>query len=72
MKCSDLTSLGIGVARLRTRKRRARGEGLLRQRYTFADDDQAQTLVALGGDGFMLHTLHRMLEDDARTCRCSG
>ncbi len=27
-------------------------------------DDRAQTLVALGGDGFMLHTLHRMLEGE--------
>ena len=28
------------------------------------NDDRAQTLVALGGDGFMLHTLHRMLEGE--------
>jgi NAD+ kinase len=61
----DLTSLGIGLLASRRETARA-GEGLLRQRYTFAGDDKAQTLVALGGDGFMLHTLHRMLEGDCR------
>ena len=37
-------------------------EALLRRRYRFADIGAAETLVALGGDGFMLQTLHRMLE----------
>ena len=35
---------------------------MLRKRYRFAPMEEAQTLVALGGDGFMLHTLHEMLE----------
>jgi NAD+ kinase len=37
---------------------------LLCEEYRFADADRAETLVALGGDGFMLHTLHRMLEGE--------
>ncbi|MEO7366253.1 MAG: NAD kinase [Sphingomicrobium sp.] len=35
---------------------------MLRRRYHWADVDRADTLVALGGDGFMLQTLHQMLE----------
>lgn len=35
---------------------------LLRKRYDFVGVDVAETLVALGGDGFMLQTLHDMLE----------
>lgn len=38
-------------------------EAMLRRRYSWTDEDQAKTLVALGGDGFMLQTLHSMLED---------
>ena len=38
-------------------------EALLRRRYSWAEEDKAETLVALGGDGFMLQTLHAMLED---------
>lgn len=33
----------------------------LRERYAWVDLDQAQSVVALGGDGFMLQTLHAML-----------
>src|SRR3954447_10294719 len=62
-EAQDLTSLGIGLLSSHRRTARA-GETLLRQRYAFANDDRAQTLVALGGDGFMLHTLHRMLEGE--------
>ena len=40
-------------------------EAMLRRRYSWADEDRAETLVALGGDGFMLQTLHSMLEDEA-------
>jgi NAD+ kinase len=61
---TDLSSLGIGVLSSHTDVARA-AEAMLRGRYNFADAAQAQTLVALGGDGFMLQTLHRMLEDDA-------
>ena len=61
----DLTGHGIGL--LASHRDAARdAEGLLRRRYAFAEGDGAQTLVALGGDGFMLHTLHRMLEGECR------
>src|SRR5947209_19747639 len=64
-EAQDLTSLGIGLLSSHRKTARA-GESLLRQRYAFARDDGAQTLVALGGDGFMLHTLHRMLEGECQ------
>jgi len=56
----DLASLGIGLLSS-NRDLAQSAEPLLRARYTFADAGEATTLVALGGDGFMLHTLHRML-----------
>ena len=31
----------------------------MRERYTEAPLDKAEIIVALGGDGFMLRTLHR-------------
>jgi NAD+ kinase len=61
---ADLASLGVGVVSSHTEVARA-AEKMLRRRYDFADTDQAETLVALGGDGFMLQTLHQMLEDNA-------
>jgi NAD+ kinase len=36
-------------------------ETMLRERYRFAALDEAEMLVALGGDGFLLQTLHEML-----------
>jgi NAD+ kinase len=57
----DLRSQGLGLLSSHTEVAKA-AEMLLRRRYTFADAEDADTLVALGGDGFMLHTLHRMLE----------
>ena len=33
----------------------------LRDRYDFVSRDEARTLVVVGGDGYMLHTLHRGL-----------
>jgi NAD+ kinase len=62
---TDLTGLAIGLLSSGTDVADA-AETLLRRRYRFADVAQAETLVALGGDGFMLHTLHRLLEE-----RCS-
>jgi NAD+ kinase len=62
---TDLTGLGIGLLSSGTEVADA-AETLLRRRYQFADVARAETLVALGGDGFMLHTLHRLLEE-----RCS-
>jgi NAD+ kinase len=57
----DLRSLGIGLLSSHTEVARA-AEALLRRRYEFAEEEKAQALVALGGDGFMLQTLHRMLQ----------
>jgi len=34
----------------------------LTKRYTLSERDDAEVLVVLGGDGFMLHTLHAMLD----------
>jgi len=59
---TDLASLGIGLLSSQTDIADA-AEMLLRRRYKFADEGQAETLVALGGDGFMLHTLHRLLDE---------
>jgi NAD+ kinase len=59
---TDLTGLGIGLLSSGTDVADA-AETLLRRRYRFADVGRAETLVALGGDGFMLHTLHRLLEE---------
>src|SRR5690606_34978369 len=36
--------------------------GRLRHRYGDATPDQAGVIVALGGDGFMLETLHRYID----------
>src|SRR5687768_18254612 len=36
-------------------------EDMLRRRYEWTDVEEAEILVALGGDGFMLQTLHEML-----------
>ncbi|MBB4210634.1 NAD+ kinase [Rhodothalassium salexigens DSM 2132] len=36
----------------------------LKQRYDHVSEDQAEIIVALGGDGFMLQTLHRFLGQD--------
>ena len=56
----DLRGQGIGLLSSHTEVARA-ADALLRQRYLFAEADDAETLVALGGDGFMLQTLHGML-----------
>jgi NAD+ kinase len=61
-KPEDLESLGIGLLSSGTDVADA-AESLLQRRYRFADPEAAERLVALGGDGFMLQTLHRMLED---------
>jgi NAD+ kinase len=59
----DLASRGITLLSSHTDVAKA-AESLLRRRYGFAETEAAGTLVALGGDGFMLHTLHGMLEGD--------
>ena len=37
-------------------------EALLRNQYNFVPLEEAEQIVALGGDGFLLQTLHEMLE----------
>lgn len=44
---------------------------MLRERYEFTSPAKAELIVALGGDGFMLHTLHRMLSKN-RICPVFG
>jgi NAD+ kinase len=62
----DLANRGIGLLSSHTDIAKA-AEELLRRRYGFANAADAEALVALGGDGFMLHTLHEMLDGD-RQC----
>jgi NAD+ kinase len=57
----DLRSKGIGLLSSDGEVAKA-SEAMLRQRYDWADEGSAQILVALGGDGFLLQTLHHMLE----------
>ena len=57
----DLAAAGIGLVASPTEAARA-AEAMLRRRYRWAETETAETLVALGGDGFMLATLHDMLE----------
>ena len=59
----DLTELGIGLLASHRDVARA-AEAMLRKRYRFAELESAKMLVALGGDGYMLHTLHQMLEGE--------
>jgi NAD+ kinase len=59
----NLASLGIGLLSSHRELAQA-AETMLRRRYEWADPDSAKVLVALGGDGFLLHTLHRMLEGE--------
>jgi len=58
----DLAAHRIGLVASPAEAAKA-AEALLRRRYSWADEEDAETLVALGGDGFMLQTLHAMLED---------
>jgi NAD+ kinase len=59
----DLAGRGIGLLASNRDVAKA-AQALLTKRYSFAAAEKADTLVALGGDGFMLHTLHRMLEGE--------
>lgn len=59
----DLAAAGIGLVASHTGAAKA-AETMLRRRYRWAATGEAKTLVALGGDGFMLSTLHAMLEQD--------
>jgi NAD+ kinase len=57
----DLAAARIGLLSSHTDVAKA-AEALLRRRFSFAETSEAETLVALGGDGFMLQTLHEMLD----------
>ena len=57
----DLAAAGIGLLASPTEAAQAAAK-MLRRRYNWAEADEARSLVALGGDGFMLQTLHAMLE----------
>ena len=61
----DLSSRGIGLLSSHTEVAMA-AEALLRRRFSFAEPEHAEVLVALGGDGFMLQTLHEMLDGHRR------
>ena len=58
----DLAGRGVGLLSSPTGVAQA-AEQLLRECYGFAGAAEAGTLVALGGDGFMLQTLHAMLDN---------
>jgi len=60
---ADLAGLGIGLLSSNREVAQA-AAAVLADEYAFADSDAASTFVALGGDGFMLHTLHRILEGE--------
>jgi NAD+ kinase len=70
-RISDLAGLGIGLL-ASEREIATAGAAMLQERYRFAPVDEAKTLVALGGDGFMLHTLHRMLAAECLTAPVFG
>ena len=46
-------------------------DAMLRARYDFVAPAEAELIIALGGDGFMLHTLHEMLAR-GRVCPVFG
>ena len=46
-------------------------EAMLRERYDFVALEEAELIVALGGDGYLLHTLHEMLGRN-RVCPVFG
>lgn len=57
----DLAVRGIGLLSSHSESAQAAAV-LLRRRYNWVEERDAELLVALGGDGFMLHTLHQMLD----------
>ena len=57
----DLASAGIGLLASPTEAAQA-AEKSLRRRYIWANATDATSLVVIGGDGFMLQTLHAMLD----------
>jgi NAD+ kinase len=60
---SAIATSQIGLLSSHTETARA-AEAMLRDEYDWASFEEAEILVALGGDGFMLQTLHHMLEGE--------
>jgi NAD+ kinase len=58
-----LVSSGAGAA--------LAAEAMLRERYGFVSLQEADLVIALGGDGFLLQTLHEMLKGE-RVCPVFG
>jgi NAD+ kinase len=58
----DLRAAGIGLLSSHTEAAKS-AERELRAVYGWASMEEARSFVALGGDGFMLQTLHAMLQD---------
>mgnify|MGYP000851159860 CR=1 FL=1 len=57
-----MTRIGEKMALVASPAKPARvAEKLLRERYDFVPPEEADLVIALGGDGFMLQTLHDML-----------
>jgi NAD+ kinase len=57
----DLASRGIALLASHNEAAQA-AAAMLNRRYEWANDRDARLIVALGGDGYMLHTLHQMLD----------
>ncbi len=68
---ADLSAKRIGLLSSQTDLAEA-AEEMLRRRYDWSDANSAEILIALGGDGFMLQTLHRMLEGELPTVPVFG
>jgi NAD+ kinase len=47
-------------------------EGMLRERYDFVPVEEAELIVALGGDGYLLHTLRERLSLGGAVCPVFG
>ena len=58
---TDLAGMKIGLLSSHTEVAEA-AAAMLKRRYKWANAEEAEILVALGGDGFMLQTLHKMLD----------
>lgn len=57
------TSAPVALAADERNPRAVEAAEALLERHTFVPREQAETLVVVGGDGYMLHTIHRGLAD---------
>jgi NAD+ kinase len=60
-QATDLAAAGFGLIASDSEDSQ-HAEEALRKAYGWAGNDAAEAYVVLGGDGFMLHTLHALLE----------